>query len=148
MTDAQYWTIANSLPKRQVYGGVASGQAYYVWNVDWRSAIAGCDPNIREACEFVLGFNPMSQCWVDPGAQYVNRPNPYPAPSSWGVSVCNPPTTSGGGSTSSGGGTTNSGGSSSGTVPGSQSPEALPSLNMNYVLIGLAVLGVMMFARK
>lgn len=131
MTDAQYWTIANSLPKRQAYGGVANGQPYNVWNVDWRIAIAGCDPNIREACEFVLGFNPLSQCWVDPGAQYVNRPNPYPAPSSWGVSVCNAPTSGGGGQ-----------------QQGTQRPEPLPSLNMNYVLIGLAVVGVLMFMKK
>lgn len=141
MTDAQYFSIANGLPKRQLNG---------IWIVDWRTAIAGCDPNIREACEFVLGFNPMSQCWVDPGAQYVNRPNPYPLPSSWGVSVCNPPASSGGGS-SSGSGSGSSGGSSSGSggqQQGTQPPEPLPSLNMNYVLIGLAVLGVMMFARK
>lgn len=141
MTDAQYFSIANGLPKRNLNG---------IWLVDWRSAIAGCDPNIREACEFVLGFDPIARCWVDPGAQYVNRPNPYPAPSGWGVSICNPPASGGGGSSTGSGGNSGNGqsGGSGSQTPGTQPPAPLPSLNMNYVLISLAVLGVMMFMRK
>jgi hypothetical protein len=84
MTDAQYWSIANALPKRVLNG---------IYVVDWRTKIPGCDPTLQQACEFVLGFNPLSGCWIDPGAQYVARPSPYPSPSSWGVSLCNAPIT-------------------------------------------------------
>ena len=113
MTDAEYWSIANALPKSQIY----QGSTGYVWNLDWRSALPGCDQTQPLACSFVRGWNPITNCWVDPGAQYVTPPSPYPSPSSWGVPLCNPPITqpppSGGGTTSSGGGTTSSGGSGS-----------------------------------
>ena len=104
MTDAEYWSIANALPKTQIY----QGSTGYVWNLDWRSALPGCDQTQPLACSFVRGWNPITNCWVDPGAQYVTPPSPYPSPSSWGVPLCNPPITqpppSGSGGTTTGGG--------------------------------------------
>jgi hypothetical protein len=145
MTDAQYWSIANALPKRILNG---------IYVVDWRTKIPGCDPTLQQACEFVLGFNPLSGCWIDPGAQYVARPSPYPSPSSWGVSLCNPPITqpppTGGGTTTippSGGGITTGGGGSN-TPPVTATPPSWPGINTTFVMIAIAGVALLFFMRK
>ena len=94
MTDAQYWAIANALPKTTAQGTII---------LDWHSQLPNCPPDPM-SCSWVRGYNPVNNCWIDPGAQFSTPPSPYPSPSSWGVSVCNAPVSttpppSGGGST-------------------------------------------------
>jgi hypothetical protein len=72
MTDQQYWDAVAKLPVFvKKGGGGKSGASEDCWVVDWRPYFK--NESLPDGSnEFVLGYNPVDNVWIDPYIQYKN----------------------------------------------------------------------------
>lgn len=69
MTDQEYWTLVRTLPVYVKPEAASAGRQVVV--VDWSEHMTG---KKQPGYEWVLGFNPIDQKWVDTEAQYQPLP--------------------------------------------------------------------------